>query len=271
MLGHHLILIQLLWAGLPAWQAAGPGSAGPRANVEPKADQTLRRMSAYLAKSEKFSFEAYDMHDQILDTGQKIQLANTRTIRVKRPNMLYADLSGDIDNERVWYNGKTLTLLDKGKQVYGVMDVPDTIDATMDHVVRTFGDPIPLADVLFSDPYQGVIGHVRQGNYLGLHDVRGKKCHHLAFRQPGIDWQIWIADGDAPVPRKLVITYKDYPGQPQYIAFLGKWNMAPEFPEGLFTAKIPDGVKPIDIMQLRGRSAPDSSRRDDLKSKPRQP
>ncbi len=267
MLGHHLILIQLLWAG----QAAGPEPAGPRANVEPKADQTLRRMSAYLAKSEKFSFEAYDMHDQILDTGQKIQLANTRTIRVKRPNMLYADLSGDIDNERVWYNGKTLTLLDKGKQVYGVMDVPDTIDATLDHVVQTFGDPIPLADVLFSNPYQGVIEHVRQGNYLGLHDVRGTKCHHLAFRQPGIDWQIWIADGDAPVPRKLVITYKDYPGQPQYIAFLGKWNMAPEFPEGLFTAKIPDGVKLIDIMQLRGRNAPDSSRRDDLKSKPRQP
>ncbi len=262
----HLNLICILSIGLLARSASGQDSAEARAGVEPTADKILRQMSTYLADAKQFSFEAYDMHDQVLDTGQKIQLANTRRISVRRPDKVFAELSGDIDDERIWYDGKTVTVLDTERNVYGVMEVPDNIDAMLDYVVETLGQPVPVADILFSDPYTIVIANVRQGRYLGRHDVHGAKCHHLAFRQEVIDWQIWVEVGDMPVPRKLVITYKDYPGQPQYIAFLGEWNMSPEFPDELFSCKLPEAAKRIDLERVRKRGATDQTRVDEVKS-----
>ena len=40
-------------------------------------------------------------------------------------------------------------------------------------------------------------------------------CHHLAFEQATIDWQLWIDAGKDPLPRKLVITYKTEDEVPQ--------------------------------------------------------
>ena len=34
-----------------------------------------------------------------------------------------------------------------------------------------------------------------------------------------MDWQIWIEQGEKALPRKLVITYKDSPGYPQFTVF----------------------------------------------------
>ena len=47
--------------------------------------------------------------------------------------------------------------------------------------------------------------------------VNGVDCEYLAFRKADIDWQIWIADGDGPIPLRYVITSKDMPGSPQFI------------------------------------------------------
>ena len=95
--------------------------------------------------------------------------------------------------------------------------------------------------------YTMAMENVRTGRYLGIHHVQDVKCHHLAFRQEGLDWQIWIEDGDKPVPRKLVITYKELPGRPQFVALLGKWDMAAIASDDLFVFKTPEGVKKINL------------------------
>ena len=260
MLRKRVLLILALplgWLGSPALGEDTPGSA---AGTEPKADEVLRRMSKYLAGARQFSFEAQDMVDEMLDTGQKSQVSSTRRIAVRRPDRVSADIVGDMVNERVRYDGKTLTVLDNRQKAYGVIKTPDNIDEMLDYAARQFDVTMPLADLLFSNPYEAVIGSVRFGQYIGLHDVRGIKCHHLAFRQDGLDWQIWIAEGDQPLPRKLVITYKASPGQPQYIAFLGKWDLSCQLPDSAFTLEIPEGVKRIDLEPVltnaAGRSVP---------------
>lgn len=232
-----------------------PASADPVAEagskVEPKADAILRSMSRHLARAERFSFVAYDMGDQLLSTGQKIQLGNTRRIAVERPNKALADLTGDIDNQRIWYDGKTLTALDRSENVYSVIEVPDTLDQTLDYLAENYDVVMPLADLLFSNPYESAIKNVQSGQYLGLHKVQGQPCHHLAFRQDGLDWQIWIESGPNPLPRKLVLTFVQHPGQPQYIAILHKWNLAPTFKQSLFVFQRPDGAERVDVERIR--------------------
>jgi len=87
------------------------------------------------------------------------------------------------------------------------------------------------------------------------------KCHHLAFRQEGIDWQIWIEDSDQALPRKLVITLKEQPGHPQYLALIDKWNLTPDAPDSAFEFTPPAGAKRIDLTPLSSSDAPPADNR----------
>ena len=75
---------------------------------------------------------------------------------------------------------------------------------------------MPLADLLYGDPYAVLTEDVTYSKYLGLHRAAGVLCHHLVFAQPTIEWQIWIDAGEQPLPRQLAITYVREPGEPQY-------------------------------------------------------
>jgi hypothetical protein len=57
---------------------------------------------------------------------------------------------------------------------------------------------------------------------------------HYAFRQEGVDWQIWIEKGKTLLPRKLVLTTTDEEGQPQYVSVM-KWNLSPSISDKMFT------------------------------------
>ena len=222
----------------------------PNIVVEAKADQVFQQMGAFLAKTKEFSFTAYKMTDFVIESGQKIQLSEVTQIDLSRPNKIHGQSKGDLNNERLWYNGKTVSVYDSEQNTYGQVKVPDTIDAMMDFIVEKYGVSLPLADLAISDPYKSAMENVRIGQYVGLHYVKKVKCHHLAFRQAGLDWQIWIQDGPRPLPRKLVITYKELPGHPQFIALLDDWNLSPKFTKELFEFKPPDGAKKIEIQSI---------------------
>jgi len=244
--------------------AQEPGRAGRSRFIEPRADQVLRAMSARLAGLERFAFEAEETFDEIPDGEPRMQLTNVRRVAVERPNHLAADADGDTLHRAAWLDGQTATVLDKAHNAYGQVEVPPTLDAALDAVAERYGIEPPLEDFVFSDPHAVLTEGVRYGRYLGLHRAAGVLCHHLAFIQDTVEWQIWIDAGDDPLPRKFVITYVREPGEPQYTAVWRKWNVAPEFPEGLFTFEAPPGARRVEFAQFGGldeggdASAPDT-------------
>jgi hypothetical protein len=139
---------------------------------------------------------------------------------------------------RFWYDGENMTLMDVGLGIYAKVPVPAVIDASMDHLMEKYGFSPPLVDFIYKDPYNTLIENVEYGFYVGLHNVEGIRCHHLAFVQKNIDWQIWIEDGKQMVPRKLTITYKNEPESPQYVAVLSEWDLDARLPEALFNANL---------------------------------
>ena len=75
-------------------------------------------------------------------------------------------------------------------------------------------------------------------------------CEQYAFRQEGIDWQIWIQLGEFPLPRKLVIRTLTDDAKPQHSEVL-TWNLAPSFSEDAFTFVPPAGVNRITIAEIK--------------------
>jgi hypothetical protein len=135
--------------------------------------------------------------------------------------------------------------------------VPGSIDAMLDDLHDRFDTHQTLANFLFADPYKMFTEHVQSGTYVGLHQVGKMKCHHLAFRQKLLDWQIWIdADEKQPLPRKLLITFKRQVDQPQYTALIHHWDVNPKLADDLFQFKAPAGVRKVDFLDRHGKIEP---------------
>ena len=82
--------------------------------------------------------------------------------------------------------------------------------------------------------------------------------HRVAARTAkGVDFQVWVAQGEQPLPRRIVISYKDEAGQPQFWADLSDWNLSPEISDALFTFTPPAGANRIQFLaEIGNASAP---------------
>ena len=104
-----------------------------------------------------------------------------------------------IDLETV-FDGKTLTLLGRNQNVYTQVDTPGSIDHLVDELRRKYDRPLPAADLLLTDAYDGLMAAVVDVKDLGSGVIGGTECDYLAFRTQEVDWQIWIAQGSESLP-----------------------------------------------------------------------
>jgi hypothetical protein len=238
-------------AALPAHAPAAAPATAPAfpSAVDPKADEVFRKAGDLLASAKRFTYDAHAVSEQVLDSGQKVQFARNLKLAVRRPDGVAATVVGDREDLAFVYDGKTVTLHNRGDNVYGSTPAPAAIDDMFDMLAEKFAMTLPMSDLLFSNPYKALIGRVRSGRYLGTGYVFDTKCHHLAFRQEVVDWELWIEDGPRPLPRKLVITYKEAPGDPQYTAYLSNWNLSADVPDARFSFAPPPGAKKVDFTE----------------------
>ena len=103
-----------------------------------------------------------------------------------------------------------------------------------------------MSDLIYSNAYERLTSGVISGFYAGLHKVAGVPCHHLAFRQKDLEWQIWIEDGPTPLPRKFLINDKKAKGL-QFTALFTKWNTSPQLEDSVFTFVPPEKAEKIDL------------------------
>jgi len=232
------------------------GSEQEAPKIDPKADEYLKAMSSYLAGLKTYSFQVEEFIDEVQDDGQKLQLSNQRHLSVSRPDKVFAKDEGDTANSWFYYDGKTVTVFDRGQKTYATEKVPGSIDAMLDDLHDRFDTDQTLADFLFADPYKVFTEHVQSGTYVGLHQVGKVKCHHLAFRQKLLDWQIWIDAGEQPLPRKFLITFKRQADAPQYTASIHKWDVNPKLTDDLFQFQAPQGVRKVDFLNRHAAPRP---------------
>jgi len=227
--------------------------------IEPEADEILKQMGDYLKSVNEFIMSADTSFDIVLDSGQKIQDSATVTAAVRKPNRFQSISNSGDSLKRFWFDGSTVTIFNPKFNFYAVTEVPDSIDKAIEVITTKYNFSAPLSDFALDDPYQEVIDNVESGFYVGMDNIGGILCHHLAFSQPGIDWQIWIQDNPKrPLPRKVVITYNDFPKAPQYTAYLHGWNMSPILSDDLFTFNAPEKAVKIDFLPLEGIPMPAS-------------
>lgn len=239
-----------LAASLAACCCLPAGSAIAAGGVNSDADEILRSMSKYLAGTKAFSVSA-DIGNEVITTeGQKLQLNSHADLLIERPSRFHITRQGKFADVALFYDGARVTLYGKTLNAYVQKDVAGTLDDAVHAIEQGTGLSLPGADLLLSDPYKALTSGVTSSGYYGKAYVGGVECHHLAFRTPKVDWQIWVKAGDEPLPMKYVITTKWMTGAPQYSVQLSNWNTKPVIAAGQFKFVAPKGAEKLEALPV---------------------
>jgi len=218
--------------------------------LNPDADEILQSMSNFFAGTQAFSVSADISSEVITLEGQKLQMNSHANLLIDRPSRFHVTRQGRFADAELFYDGAKLTLFGKTLNAYVQKDVTGTIDDAIHAIEQGTGLSLPGADLLLSDPYKALASGVTSSGYYGKAYVGGVECHHLAFRTPKVDWQIWVKAGDEPLPMKYVITTKWMTGAPQYSVQLSNWNTKPVIAASRFKFVAPQGAEKLEALPV---------------------
>jgi hypothetical protein len=239
--GEHIV-VTLTDAVAIALDKEAAASSNEAPIIDPQVRRVLYRACRELSSARTLTYHAEIDFNSVLPSGVKLQYAAEMDTAIRRPNRLAISYKSDLGAKAIWYNGSTLTIYDSAHRVYASTAAPDSTDAMLREVANEKNLSIPLAGFDFSNPCRRAYGDIQRGKYVGINDVGGVACDHLAFIQQHADWQLWIDHSKQALPRKIVITHKNVPSQPQWTAVFSKWRFNRKLPASMFQPRIPKGV-----------------------------
>lgn len=230
---------------------------------KPDARQIMMRMADYLSKAPNWSVTVHSAYDAVQPDGAKVEWNDVRKVTLVRPDRLRVETErSDGAHTLVVFDGKQITTFDETAKVYAQAPHPGTVDDAVVYFVRDLGMRLPLAVLLLSRFPEELQQRVQSVNYVEKTMTLGVPADHIVGRTATVDFQLWIAEGDRPLPVRAVLTYRNAPGQPQFRADFADWNFDIEPLESLFTFTPPEGAKKIPFATAVAKVMP---------ARPRQP
>ena len=241
----------------PQKRAAAVKRPPPR---DERAIGALRTMGDFLREQKSFSVSTTTDTDYVTDTGQKITVSAKGKLDVVRPNKVRAAVTSDRKEREFFYDGKTFTIFSPKLGFYSTVTAPPTIHELADMLQDRFGLELPLVDLFRWGTPEADFKDIQLAQYVGPAKVDGADTEQYTFRQKGVDWQIWIQQGDKPVPRKLVLTTTDEKARPEFAIHM-KWSLDAKHSDATFSFVAPKDSAQIAIAELAPRPELDKTTR----------
>jgi len=210
--------------------------------------QLVQQMSTRLAAVNAVTASTTGTRDRVRASGRKESLSQTGVYSLRRPDRFYTKLSGSVGLE-FWYNGKTMTIANHSEKVFAQAPMPDTIDRTLDALAERYDMALPLSDLFYSSPEKALLSDTTTGGYVGREPVNGTPCVHLAFKDAGADWEIWLPEQGEPLPKRFKVVQTGRTGQPVTDVTFTEWNLTPSITDATFVPKVPAEYEGIAVVQ----------------------
>jgi hypothetical protein len=231
--------------------AAGARAQAPAEVVPPLDPEALaiaRRAGDFLRDAKRFSFTVHGGYEVVQEDGSKLEFGATRRYFVQRPDRVRVETEPREGGRRLTvFDGKSFVMADLGENAYARADLkkPEDLDFVVDLVRERLDAPLPLGELLRNNPRQAIEDSLELAEWVGKERLRGVDCDHLALRNPDTELQLWIAQGERPLIRRIVIRYRNDPGQPSFWGDLDDWSLDPALTPATFTFTPPAGAERI--------------------------
>ena len=257
MLVLRMFLVALCVALLPVACAiaADQGTAQVEEQIDEQIDEQVRevvsRSVKFLTNLKHLRMTAEFGFDVLQEDGQMLEFGSHQEITIQRPDHFRIEVDRrDGASGNVVYDGKEIVLFNPEQAVYAKAPFTGEIDDAFDFLAETLQRPVPLRDFFASDLGDILLEKIESGLYVEESTVAGVLCDHVALRNNNVDYQIWIAKGDEPLPRRMIITHKNEEGWPQFWAQFLEWDLSPKIANGAFTYDPPKDAERIPVAEL---------------------
>lgn len=227
----------------PVARAAGP----PKPAISKDASAAVAQMGKSLS-ADQFSFQVRTLRVYADSNGQPLHIAHSIKVMVRRPDRLRIEVTGDDGSTKLFYNGKTVVLFSVEGNRYASLPAPNTIQGMLKEVMGRLHVDFPLADFLTANPDKSFLYGVTSGREVNTVTIDGEPSRHLLFIQPpGIELELWVEKNDRSLPRRLVVTYRTLPDQPNFVAEFSDWDFSVHPTDAEFAFVAPEGAKRVEL------------------------
>jgi len=218
----------------------------PQSVVDPASVAAIKRMSAYLTSLKAMEIASESSLDVVTGDGQKVQLDGITTYKARNPGFVINYVS-DLKVRSFIYDGKNFTVYAPLLGIYATVPAPATNQEVLDTVYNKFGIELPLEDLIrWTNPNSIRAENLKSAYKLGTATLDGVKTDHYVFRGDRLDWEIWIQQGDQPLPRKLVVIDRTNPALPAFTSRLA-WKVNPSLTDADFAFNPGKNDHPIEL------------------------
>jgi hypothetical protein len=227
-------------------RAAEPAPA-PEASAQDRAARVLLLgMAEFMARAPAMSVTIRSGYDAIQADGRRIEFGERRRIHMQRPDKLRVDVERS-DGERgtVVFDGRWITAFKPAENVYARVEKAGTLDQALVYMVRDLHATLPLARMFTTGFPVDLDKRATSVTFVEECSLFDVPTDHVAVRSAEVDLQLWIAKGPEPLPRRVVITYKNAPGEPQFRADLYDWSVTARLDAAAFAFVPPAGAEQV--------------------------
>lgn len=244
------VVLVLVAASAPAAENSTENATETAASQQDlEAGRILCEMANVIAKAPAMSVTIRSGYDAIQEDGQRIEFGEKRRITLQRPDRIRVDVQrSDGDKGQILFDGKTITAFRAEDNVFARVEKNGTIDEILVFMVKDLQMTLPLARMFLTNFPQSLEKQVTSISYVEEDFLFDVPTDHVAARSAEVDLQVWITQGEQPLPRRVVITYKNAEGEPQFWAELSEWNLSPTIAGDTFSFTPPSGAEQIPLL-----------------------
>jgi len=194
----------------------------------PEGRDILRRNIDFMQGHPQVSFRAMVTYEVVQENGQKLHFDMLHRVAVQRPDRLFwVTLQDDATVDSAWCGNGEFTLLKQPANLWGRIDVPLGLSEAVTRLSEEYKVAVPFVDLLSGDVAELWLGdEVLSVDYIGESWVDGWWTDHVSVRKPGVDFELWIRQGEEPFPVKMALVFTDEPGLPGHTARFRGWSTA---------------------------------------------
>ena len=192
--------------------------------IDAASERVLTEACSYLRRATRFSFDADIEYEDILLDGTVVTYHRQYDMAVERPDKLRVDVTDDKGARSFIVNAEGIVVYRPESNVYATLQADGPLDARIAKA-EELGLVLPLSDVVHSKPCSDLVATMHSATYAGRHFLDGGFVHHLLIETDFTDVQLWIDDDETPEIARLVIQYRELPGQPRFSARLDNWDI----------------------------------------------
>lgn len=247
--GVVLMLLVVLIVGVTPAMAAAETPASDVVEQDPEAKEILMKMAGFLAEAPAFSMTLRSSYDAIQENGQSIEFGEQRRILLQRPDRLRVETQrSDGEQALLLFDGKQIIAFKADDNVYVRVEKTGTVDDALVYAVRDLQFILPMARLLHTGFPQQIEKRLTAISYVEENTLFDVVTDHLAIRSEDVDIQLWVTQGDQPLLRRIVLTYKNAPGQPQFRGEFSEWSFSPEINTDSFSFTPPADAEQVPLI-----------------------